>query len=145
MPWKASGVVEERMRFVMEFQRDEGTMTELCREYGISRPTGYALIERFQREGIAGLQDGSRAPLRHPNQTLAKIEEQILELRRARPRWGPKKLQAFLEGKKPGIPWPAPSTMGGMLKREGVRGAPRKRRKSPPSTQPLWRLPGPHH
>src|SRR5260370_21829169 len=88
MPWKASGVVEERMRFVMEFQRDEGTMTELCREYGISRPTGYALIERFQREGIAGLQNGSRAPMPHPNQTLANIEAQILELLRPRPSWG---------------------------------------------------------
>src|SRR5260370_41420859 len=137
MPWKASGVVEERMRFVMEFQRDEGTMTELCREYGISRPTGYALIERFQREGIAGLQDGSRAPLRHPNQTLAKIEEQILELRRARPRWGPKKLQAYLEREKPDIPWPGLRTMGGLFKREGVRVAAAKRRQTPPHTQPL--------
>src|SRR5260370_5943128 len=97
MPWKASGVVEERMRFVMEFQRDEGTMTELCREYGISRPTGYALIERFQREGIAGLQDGSRAPLRHPNQTLANIEEQILELRRVRAGWEPAEERATVE------------------------------------------------
>src|SRR5260370_10171831 len=137
MPWKASGVVEERMRFVMEFQRDEGTMTELCREYGISRPTGYALIERFQREGIAGLQDGSRAPLRHPNQTLAKIEEQILELRRARPRWGPKKVQAFLGRKQPGIRWPALSTVGGPLKREGLSVAPAKRRKTPPHTPPF--------
>src|SRR5260370_11338805 len=142
MPWKASGVVEERMRFVMEFQRDEGTMTELCREYGISRPTGYALIERFQREGIAGLQDGSRAPLRHPNQTLAKIEEQILELRRARPRWGPKKLQAYLEREQPDLPRPALSTMGGLLKRQKVSVAPAKRHKTPPHTQPFWSNPG---
>ncbi len=144
MPWKASGVVEERMRFVMEFQRDEGTMTELCREYGISRPTGYALIERFQREGIAGLQDGSRAPLRHPNQTLAKIEEQILELRRARPSWGPKKLQAYLERKQPDIRWPALSTMGELLKREGLSVAPAKRRKTPPYTQPFGSIAGPN-
>src|SRR5260370_20932442 len=144
MVWEGSGVVEEGMGFVMEFQRDEGTMTELWREYGISRPTGYALIERFQREGIAGLQDGSRAPLRHPNQTLAKIEEQILELRRARPSWGPKKLQAYLERKQPDIRWPALSTMGELLKREGLSVAPAKRRKTPPYTQPFGSIAGPN-
>ena len=57
-------------------------MTELCRAYGISRPTGYEVAAVWQA-GRAGLEDRSRAPARHPNQTPAEIEEQVLELRRA--------------------------------------------------------------
>jgi len=132
------------MRFVVAFQSGEWTMTELCRQYGITRPTGYALIERFQQEGMGGLQDRSRAPLRHPNQMLAEIEEQILELRRARPSWGPKKLQAYLKQKKPGPRWPAQSTIGELLQREGLNVARRKRRKTPPYTQPFVSIEGPN-
>ena len=144
MPWKASGVVEERMRFVMEYQSGRWTMSELCRAYGVSRPTGYALLERFQREGPAGLEDHSRAPWRHPNQTLAKIEEQILQLRRKRPSWGPKKLQVYLRQKRPRTLWPSQSTMGELLSREGLTVPRRKRRKAPPYTEPFVNIDGPN-
>ncbi len=82
MPWKVSGVVEKRKQFLAEYASGERTMRELCGMYGISRPTGYAVLRRFQEQGETGLQERSRAALRHPNQTAAEIEEAVLELRR---------------------------------------------------------------
>jgi len=62
MPWKVSGVVERRKQFVAEYESGEWTMTDLCRGYGISRPTGYERLRRWIAEGEAGLGDESRAP-----------------------------------------------------------------------------------
>lgn len=137
MPWKVSGIVEQRQRFLREYATGEWTMTELCREYGITRPTGYALWHRYEQEGEAGLEERSRAPGRHPNQTPRRLEERVLELRRAHMRWGARKLKAYLERKQPGESWPAASTMGEMLGREGLLVARKQRRKVPPYTQPF--------
>src|ERR1019366_9450546 len=105
--------------------------------YEISRPTGYAVWHRSSREGAAGLEDRSRAPQRHPNQTPAAIAEQVLELRRAHMRWGGRKLKAYLEWKQPEENWPAASTIGEMLQREGLVVGRKTRRKVPPYTQPF--------
>jgi transposase InsO family protein len=137
MPWKVSGVVERRRQFAREYETGEWTMTELCRAYGISRPTGYALWHRYESAGEAGLEEGSRAAARHPNQTASEIEEQVLELRRGHMRWGPRKLKAYLERKHPGESWPAASTIGELLQREGLVIGRKKRRKVPPYTQPF--------
>ena len=137
MPWKVSGVVEQRQKFLREYETGEWTMTELCRAYGISRPTGYALWHRYENEGAAGWEERSRAPERHPNQTPPAIEEQVLELRRVHMRWGPRKLKAYLEWKQPHQNWPAASTMGELLQREGLVIGRQVRRKVPPYTQPF--------
>jgi putative transposase len=97
MPWKVSGVVEKRKQFLQEYESGERTMTDLCQAYGISRQTGYEVVERYGREGEEGLEERSRAAHRHPNQTAAHVEEQVLGLRRAHMRWGPRKLKAVLE------------------------------------------------
>lgn len=88
--------MEERMRFARDWEREEMTMTELCEEYGIARKTGYEIVARWQAAGALGLNDRSRAPLRHPNQTPAETEAALLALRQAHMRWGPRKLQAVL-------------------------------------------------
>jgi transposase InsO family protein len=137
MPWKVSGVVEQRRKFLREYETGEWTMTELCRTYEISRPTGYALWHRYGNEGEAGLEERSRAPERHPNQTAAAIAEQVLGLRRAHMRWGPRKLKAYRERKQPQENWPAASTMGEFLQREGLVVGRKARRKVPPYTQPF--------
>ena len=137
MPWKVSGVVERRKQFLAEYQSGQWTMTELCRMHGISRPTGYELLRRWAAAGEAGLEDGSRAPRRHPNQTPAAIEQQVLELRRAHPRWGPRTLRARLQQVQAGVSWPAASTMGALLDREGLTVHRRQRRRVAPYTQPL--------
>ena len=137
MPWKVSDVVDERTRFVLDHERGLWTMADLCRQYGIARKTGYIWVERYGEEGLAGLSDRPRAPYRHPNQTPETVEQQILALRHEHPSWGPKKLRALLAREKPKIDWPALSTMGELLQREGLTVAARKRRKTPPYTQPF--------
>ena len=102
-------------------------MRELCGMYGISRPTGYAVLRRFQEQGETGLQEQSRAALRHPNQTAAEIEEAVLELRREHMTWGPRKLKWVMERECPQVEWPAASTIGALLDREGLT---RHRRKT---------------
>jgi len=130
-------VVEERTRFVLELQRGLLTMTDLCAVYGIARETGYYWVRRYQQGGLEALQDRGRAPERHPNQTPARIEEAVLELRREHMSWGPRKLKHVLERKAPQHTWPAASTIGALLAREGLVVARKKRRRAPPYTQPF--------
>lgn len=136
--------MEEKLRFVFEYERDEPTMTELCRRYGIARETGYVWLRRYRQSGIAGLKERDRAAERHPNQTPAEIEQMVLELRQAHMRWGPRKLKRILERDEPGRRWPAASTMGELLKREGLVVARKKRRKTAPYTEPLAHADGPN-
>ena len=120
MAWRASGVVEQRKRFVQEYESGEWTMAELCRIYEVSRESGYKWLKRSQVEGEAGLEDRSRAPVRHPNQTEPSIEQQLLALRQRHATWGARKLRAYLQQKQPRLVLPAASTIGALLKREGL-------------------------
>ena len=129
--------MDERMRFVLEQERGLHTMTELCEIYDIARETGYYWLRRYQQGGLEALQDLNRAPERHPNQTPEQIEAAVLELRRAHMRWGPRKLKRVLQREAPQKPWPAASTIGAMLAREGLVIPRKKRRRAPPYTQPF--------
>ncbi len=129
--------MEEKLRFVFSYEREEGSMTELCRQYGISRETGYVWLRRYRQEGAAGLVELNRAALRHPNQTPAAIEQAVLELRQAHMTWGPRKLRRILDRDQAGRPWPATSTIGEMVKRAGLVAPRRKRRRTEPYTAPL--------
>jgi len=136
--------MEEKLRFVLEYERDEQTMTELCQSFGVARETGYVWLRRYRAWGVAGLLELNRGAQRHPNQTPAEIEQRVLELRQAHMRWGPRKLKRVLERDQPGRRWPAASTMGELLKREGLLVARKKRRKTAPYTQPLAHADGPN-
>ncbi len=129
--------MQERARFVLERERGEYTMSELCAIYGVSRETGYEWWRRYRQTGLTALCDRSRAPRWHPNQTAAEIEAAVLELRRAHMRWGPRKLKRVLEREHADVAWPAASTMGTMLAREGLVIARRKRRKTEPYSRPF--------
>src|SRR5450755_120547 len=137
MPWKVSSVMEEKARFVLEYERDEQSMTELCADFGVSRKTGYVWLRRYRAQGLQGLLELDRAARRHPNQTAAAIEQAVLELRQAHMRWRPRKLKRVLERDQAGRAWPAASTMGEMVKRAGLVVARKQRRKTAPYTEPL--------
>ena len=129
--------MEEKLRFVFEYERDVETMSELCESFGISRETGYVWLRRYRQYGVDGLLELNRAPQHHPNQTSAEIEGSVLELREAHMRWGPRKLKRILERDQPGRPWPATSTMGEIVRRAGLVVPRKKRRRTEPYTEPL--------
>ena len=88
MPWKETQVMEERLKFIAAYLEGEWTMSELCRAYGVSRPTGYEVIARYQAHGLDGVRDRSRAAQHHPNQMAPALAEQVVQARHAHPRWG---------------------------------------------------------
>ena len=92
MPWKERSIVEERMRFVLRL-KDGESMASLCREFGISRVTGYKIYERYKECGLEGLTDRARTPYRYANKLPAQLEAMIVTLRREKPTWGARKLR----------------------------------------------------
>jgi putative transposase len=137
MGWKETCVMEERFKFVQEFQTDDWSFAELCRRYGVSRQTGYKWLGRYAAAGLEGLRDESRAPDHHPNEVLAEVADAVLEMRREHPHWGPLKLRRRLQREGPEILWPAASTMGEILKRAGLTVPRKQRRRATPSPSPL--------
>jgi putative transposase len=142
MAWRESCVMDERVRFIADYRSGLWTMTELCERHEISRKTGYKWLDRYRSEGAAGLMDRSHAPHAHGRATPQAIVEAIVDLRRERPTWGPRKIIGKLEGRQPGIEWPSPSTAGEILKRTGLIKSRRIRRRAPPR---LGQLTVPQH
>jgi transposase InsO family protein len=119
--------MEERIRFVKDARTGLYTMRELCERYNVSRKTGYKWTARFEAEGATGLADRSRAPHRPERRRSGAAREALLEVRRKHPSWGPRKILAWLEARHPRTAWPAASSVGELLRREG-RVADRRRR-----------------
>jgi transposase InsO family protein len=133
MPWKETCAVDERGLFMSEVLKEELSVAELCRRYGISRKTGHKWIERYETEGIMGLQDRSHIARHCPHRLSKAIREQVLNVRIAHPSWGPRKIRAYLEMRWPQRDWPAASTMGELFSSAGLTIARRKRRRVPAS------------
>ena len=128
--------MSERMKFVARLMEGE-RMTDLCAEFGIARKTGHKVWNRYQLEGLDGLWDRTRRPIRSPSRTPGAVADQIVRMRRRYPSWGPKKLKERLEEVQPGVRWPAPSTIGVILKEAGMVGQTKRRRRATPSPTPL--------
>ena len=137
MPWKETHAMDQRMQFILDWKAARESKTELCRRYGIQRRIGYKWVQRYQRDGPAGLADRSRAPLHHPQQTAPQVAARILEIRGEHPLWGALKIRAVLQREKPGQRPPAASTIGEILRLEGLARPQKKRRRTPPYSQPL--------
>jgi putative transposase len=129
--------VDKRMRFVTAVEAREETITALCWRFGLSRKTGYKWLERYRLEGLAGLDERSRAPRAHPQAIGAAVLERCLLVRRAHPTWGPVKVRAWLARRDPDTTWPAASTIGELFDREGLTLKRRLRRRVPPLTAPF--------
>lgn len=122
MPWRESSRVNERSEFCRMVEAGGVPLAELCRRFGISRPTGYLWLERYRSEGEEGLVDRSHRPLRSPGRVGEEVEELVCELRGRHPRWGGRKIAAVLTRR--GVsPVPAPSTVTGILRRNGLLNA----------------------
>jgi len=127
MPWKESVIVDERMKFVGRLLEGE-KMTELCREFGISRKTGYKFWDRYREVGLHALTDRSRRPVRYANQLPIQIEKEILRIKKEKPSWGAPKIREIIRKKYPEVKTPAKSTVHCILDRHGLVKRRRKRR-----------------
>lgn len=127
MPWSETSPMDQKTQFIADVLRGGLAIVELCDEYGISRKTGYKWIDRYVKEGPAGLSDRSRRPAHSPNSTPPELVEAILTARRHHPKWGAKKLLKILSDKHPRWPWPQRSTVCEILNRNGL--VPKKRRR----------------
>mgnify|MGYP001096086829 CR=1 FL=1 len=126
----------ERAAFVRACEEGEDSIAELCRQFGISRKTGYKWLERVRIEGEDGLQERNRAPHHHPNAVSMEMEEAILHVRQKR-NWGPKKIAISLSRTWPSSEIPSVSTIGDILKRKGLVVSRKRKRHATPSSQPL--------
>jgi transposase InsO family protein len=120
MPWKETSVMDERLRFVARLLEGEA-MTDLCREFGISRKTGYKIFDRYQQDGPVALCDRSRRPVRYANQLPAQIERLIVSSKQEKPHWGARKIRELLLRRLAGdTRIPAISTIHATLDRHGL-------------------------
>jgi len=128
MPWKECSVVEERLKFVVRLIDGE-PMTDLCREFGISRKTGYKIFNRYKADGAGAFSDRSHRPVRYANQLPPQLESLIVRLKREKPHWGARKLRELLVRRLPGdVRVPAKSTIHAVLDRHDLVATGRRRR-----------------
>ena len=105
-----------RQKFVELALHQSVPFADLCRRFGVSRQTGYKWLNRYKKDGIAGLADQSRRPLHSPSITPPALEQHVLGVRARNPAWGARKIARFLRDQTP-VPPPATSTITGILHR----------------------------
>jgi putative transposase len=127
MPWQECFKMDERLRFVARLLEGE-KMAVLCREFDVSRKTGYKIFSRYKDCGLEGLTDRSRRPYRQGCQLPFQIENLILQLKREYPSWGAPKIREKIRRKHTEIQLPAISTVHAVLDRHGLVNRPRRRR-----------------
>jgi len=127
MPWQECSKMDERLRFVARLLEGE-KMAVLCREFDISRKTGYKIFSRYKGCGLEGLTDRSRRPYRQGGQLPFQIENLILQFKREYPSWGAPKIREKIRRKHSDIQLPAISTVHAVLDRHGLVNRPRRRR-----------------
>jgi transposase InsO family protein len=121
--------MDERLRFVARLLEGE-QMSLVCREFGISRKTGYKIFDRYKEHGLEALTDRSRRPVRYANQLPQQLEAAIVGLKRDKPHWGARKIRELLVRRLAGdVRVPAKSTIHAVLDRHGLvkRAGPRRR------------------
>lgn len=126
MPWKETSKMDQRIEFVKKALvcRHFG---ELCREYGISRKTGYKWRERFLSQGLAGMNEASRKPHRHCRELGEATVCRIVKLKQAQPAWGPRKIRELYRRQHP-EDLPSESSFKRVLARAGLTRSRRVRR-----------------
>jgi putative transposase len=133
MPWRECRKMDERLKFVARLLEGE-KMAVLCREFDISRKTGYKIFSRYKDCGLEGLTDRSRRPYRHGMRLPFQIEKLIVQLKQDHPSWGAPKIREKIRRKHSEITLPAISTVHAVLDRNGLVTRRRKRLYKPEGT-----------
>jgi transposase InsO family protein len=123
--------MDERLRFVAKLLDGEA-MSGLCREFGISRKTGYKIFNRYKESGFEALSDRCRRPVRYANQLPPRMEGLIVSCKREKPHWGARKIRELLVRRlDQDVRIPAKSTIHAVLHRHGlVKGIGRPRHRA---------------
>ena len=138
MPWKETCVMEERVKFIMEVLDGTYCMVELCDYYGISRKTGYKWLDRYRQGGIEAIHNRSRKPHSHPHEMSRQVKVSILAIKKRFSKWGAPKIRNRLERVHPTWSgYPAISTIGLFLRKQGLTHPRKRRRKATPTELPL--------
>lgn len=119
MGWMECNKMDEKLKFIARYLEGE-KIAPLCREFGITRPTGYKLIERYKTMGQCALVEQKRTPHRYANSLPIAVEAMILDLKREYPNWGAPKIREKIIKKFPEVKAPAKSTVHAVLDRHGL-------------------------
>ena len=120
MPFRETSRLEERIAMLADYDTGVFSVSELCRDYGVSRPAFYGWLARRDSGAADWFCDRSHAPLSRPHRTPEAVCAAVLAVKRRFPRFGPKKVRAWLLRERPEGCWPAASTVGDILKRAGL-------------------------
>src|SRR5215467_7442554 len=137
MPWNETSAMDQKIQLIADWLSGDYRKTELCRIYGISRPTADKWIRRYAELGPRGLEEQPRAAHHHPNQTAEELRALIVQTKLQRQKWGPGKVLDWLRRKRPELKWPADSTGGAILKRAGLVQSRKRRRRVAPYNEPF--------
>ena len=136
MPWKVINQMDLKVQFINDWNNGH-SITALSQKYGVSRPTVYKWIERYKQFGIEGLKEQSRAPQRRPNRTPQETLNLVIQEKLKNRKRGPRKIRAQLKRQYPKRRFPAISTIGYWLKKEGLVEPRKKRLHVPPYSEPF--------
>jgi putative transposase len=127
VPWKESSPMSEKLAFIKACYDRKRRIADVCSEFGISEKTGYKHLQRFREGGFEALYERSHAPKNHRGRITPEVAERILAIRRKYPQYGPETIRHRLIQTEPGEHWPAASSIGELLKREGLIRSKRRR------------------
>lgn len=138
MPWKEVKPMDQKVLFIADWLRDISSFTSLCRQYGISRKTGYKWIQRYDQTGVDGLHEASRKPHDSPFQTPYPVRQAILKYRHHKGMvLGPKKIRALLAEDFPNETPPSKTTIYNVLHSAGMIHKRRRKNRVAPFPQPF--------
>lgn len=139
MAWESYQVEEQRLQVVNAYALGESSMTQICKQYGISRKTGYKWYQRFLESGVEGLKDLSKARRRSSQCYTDEQINKAIDLKLRRRTWGPKKVLAKLHEQYPNEGWPSPTRLYEIFKEYHLVTS-RRIKSRVPATAPLGDL-----
>jgi putative transposase len=144
MPWKVINQMDLKVQLINDWNDGHSSITDLSQKYGVSRPTVYKWLKRYEQLGIEGLKEQSRAPKRCPNRTSNEILNLVIQEKLKNRKRGPRKIRAQLKRKHPEHKYPAVSTISYWLKKEGLVEQRKKRLHVPSYTEPFSKCNAPN-
>lgn len=144
MPWKEIYVMDQKIQMISNWISGEYSISELSRIHGVSRKTVYKWIERYQNDREHGLRELSSRPVTFARATSGELVSEILQIKSRQSTWGARKILSWLKDHYPNTQWPVNSTVHEILNRHGLVKPRKKKRRTPPYTEPFLKVTQPN-